>query len=184
MSSILKVDTLQKPDGSTPTAADLGIDVDTTGRILQVQQYIINTEQSMSASNNWVSTPLSVSITPQDANSLLIVRTNISVGDTGSSAYAGFRLTRDGSIISDMINSTSGSYKQGTASGGWAGNGNWRDTIPIEYVTTAGSTSATTFAIQASGYAGRTIYFNRGLDTSDGNHVSSVSTIVVYEISQ
>jgi len=34
MASILKVDQLQKPDGSTPTAADLGIDV--AGSVLQV----------------------------------------------------------------------------------------------------------------------------------------------------
>jgi hypothetical protein len=41
MASILKVDTLQKPDGSTPTAADLGIDVSAgdmpAGTIVQTQ---------------------------------------------------------------------------------------------------------------------------------------------------
>jgi hypothetical protein len=41
MSSIIRVDTLQKPDGSTPTAADLGIDVSAgdlpAGTIVQTQ---------------------------------------------------------------------------------------------------------------------------------------------------
>ena len=36
MTSIIKVDTLQKANGATPTAADLGIN--TTGTVLQVKQ--------------------------------------------------------------------------------------------------------------------------------------------------
>ena len=77
MASILKVDQLQKPDGSTPTAADLGIDV--AGSILQVQQgqYGSNENFSVGAGASSVWFGLSGSITTKQANSKLKVEINL-----------------------------------------------------------------------------------------------------------
>ena len=45
MTSILKVDTLQKANGATPTAADLGIN--TTGNVLQVGNAVFTGHMSI-----------------------------------------------------------------------------------------------------------------------------------------
>ena len=47
MTSIIKVDTLQKANGATPTAADLGINV--TGTVLQVVEGSSSTNTQMNS---------------------------------------------------------------------------------------------------------------------------------------
>ena len=78
MASILKVSQLQKPDGSTPTAADLGIDV--AGSVVQVVQNLQAGDISISSSAvndpnsaSWTSTGISASITPKYADSKILV---------------------------------------------------------------------------------------------------------------
>jgi hypothetical protein len=71
MASILKVSQLQKPDGSTPTAADLGIDV--AGTIVQAVTSEIRSNISTS-SNTAVASGLSVAFTPKYSNSKIIVK--------------------------------------------------------------------------------------------------------------
>ena len=70
MTSIIKVDTLQKANGATPTAADLGIN--TTGTVLQVVTANYSTVV-VSDNNTWVDTGLSCAITPTSSNSKIMI---------------------------------------------------------------------------------------------------------------
>ena len=99
MSSIIRVDTLQKPDGSTPTAADLGIDV--AGSVVQVVSSSFG--YAWTTSTSYTDTGLSATITPKNANNKIIVmathpgagiQTPSGVGDR---MY--LRLVRDGSEV-------------------------------------------------------------------------------------
>ena len=66
MSSILKVDQIQLTNGNTPTAGDLGLN--TTGSVLQTLNNTL-TSQTGTTSTSFVTTGLSVTITPKYANS-------------------------------------------------------------------------------------------------------------------
>jgi hypothetical protein len=70
MTSIIKVDTLQKANGATPTAADLGIN--TSGTVLQVVTANYSTVV-VSDNNTWVDTGLSCAITPTSSNSKIMI---------------------------------------------------------------------------------------------------------------
>ena len=72
MTSIIKVDTLQKANGGTPTAADLGIN--TAGTVLQVVKSPVSDTQitTSSATHNEISTGFRVAITPKSTSSTII----------------------------------------------------------------------------------------------------------------
>ena len=70
MTSIIKVDTLQKANGATPTAADLGINV--AGNVLQTVTHLTD-DQTLTTSTTWADVSgSSVSFTPKFANSKII----------------------------------------------------------------------------------------------------------------
>jgi hypothetical protein len=71
MTSILKVDNIQKANGSVPTAGDLGIN--TTGSVLQMPftQYTSTTTVSTSANTDATVDVLSVNITPKSTSSII-----------------------------------------------------------------------------------------------------------------
>jgi len=70
MASIIKVDQIQTAAGGTPTAADLGINVN--GNTLQVVRDSIASNISTS-STSYVATGHTVTITPKFANSIILV---------------------------------------------------------------------------------------------------------------
>lgn len=77
MASILKVDQIQTPSGTAPTAADLGLDV--AGSVIQVTQGQYGTNENFSVSQN-TSAPwcgLTGSITTKQANSKIKVEINL-----------------------------------------------------------------------------------------------------------
>ena len=72
MTSIIKVDTLQKANGATPTAADLGIN--TTGTVLQVvSNQSISSGWISTSSTSMVSSGITQSITAKSTGSKLRV---------------------------------------------------------------------------------------------------------------
>ena len=70
MTSIIKVDTLQKANGATPTAADLGIN--TTGTLINYSSTQSKNNIS-TTSTSWSSTGLSLTYTPLYSNSKLVI---------------------------------------------------------------------------------------------------------------
>lgn len=84
MSSILKVDQIQLADGSTPTAADLGLNVSNTPlQIIRTSGFSPSAITTTSTSYN--STGISVTITPKEIGSkiLIDVLVSMSVKSTG-----------------------------------------------------------------------------------------------------
>ena len=112
MASILKVDTLQKPDGSTPTAADLGIDV--AGSVVQVVTSS-NTTPVSNTSNDFIATGWNFSITPKHSTSKVKVDVNI-YGAASKASYVSFQIFRSingGAYTLVSPISTEGSYNTG-----------------------------------------------------------------------
>lgn len=70
MTGILKVDTIQKNNGATPTARDLGLNIN--GSVLQVVQATTTTQVS-TTSSSYVSTGFSASITPSSTSSKILI---------------------------------------------------------------------------------------------------------------
>ena len=92
MASILKVDQLQKPDGSTPTAADLGIDV--AGSVVQVvtKQYtganpISTSIDAVSDNHGSWPTIFDFQFTPKSSNSVLVVTATCNIRSFADSNY-------------------------------------------------------------------------------------------------
>ena len=71
MTSTLKVDQIQLADGSTPTAADLGLNV--TGSVLSISQVTLNQGQTISATSYAPVTGSSITITPKSSSSKMLI---------------------------------------------------------------------------------------------------------------
>jgi len=74
MTSILKVDNIQKANGSTPTAGDLGIN--TTGSVLDVYQDTSITQSGANNTTSYNSTGLFLTITPKSSSSKFLLSFN------------------------------------------------------------------------------------------------------------
>ena len=73
MASIIKVDTIQKPDGTAPSADDLGVNV--AGNILQVDHDIIYTSHAVNT-DSWAYANVGVELTAKKDNSKFLVVIN------------------------------------------------------------------------------------------------------------
>ena len=108
MSSIIKVDQIQKANGATPTAADLGINV--TGTVLQYQ-YKDGIQASGSGSFSTSATTLVdftdhyVDITPTSASSILVWKAKFIANSNVQSGYARFAV-RDTNANSQWSSNT------------------------------------------------------------------------------
>ena len=76
MSSIIKVDAIQKADGTTPTAGDLGLNI--TGTVLQVAQTQTETKTYASTAGS-PSSAVDILVTPKRAGSSFIVDSAVTV---------------------------------------------------------------------------------------------------------
>jgi len=80
MSGILKVDQIQLRDGSTPSAADLGIDI--SGTVLQVANTISKTGSQHTTTTAYTDTNMTVTITPKAIGSKLLISFGFAYGNT------------------------------------------------------------------------------------------------------
>ena len=102
MTSIIKVDTLQKANGGTPTAADLGIN--TTGTVLQVQHNIFNGNAGASTTT-YVSFGRYIDITPKYANSRIVITwSGTAYAHSNSNGYFTIFRTLSGGSATNMYN--------------------------------------------------------------------------------
>ena len=163
MTSIIKVDTLQKANGATPTAADLGIN--TTGSVLQVVNGTITGNVGITTSSRV--DVLSLSITPKFSSSKILVAVNLSdVGQNNvSSSYGRFTLLRN---TTDLIRIGGQiGYTGNTASNSVA-------SCSTSYLDSPSTTSSVTYKIQGQSVT------NSG--TIEVGASSSISTITLMEI--
>lgn len=192
MTSILKVDTIQKPDGTAPSASELGIvsspltssDMP-AGSVLQVKQTVLTTAHSYSGVSGWTDI-MTVSITPKRSTSKFLITSTIQWGGNGANAYdAGFGLFRDSTQIA--LPSSYGSrmpvlmphgfrnitqYEQASASG--------------QYLDSPNTSSTIVYKIQRRSNSGNGVhYINRtGSDANNFGDSRSISTLTVMEIAQ
>ena len=170
MSSTLKVNAIQLPDGTQPTAADLGLNV--TGSVLQTKYSTIGSATQFSSSSWTDATDFSVTITPQSTSSLIrimIFSKTICNNSSSNSAHT-YRLLRGSTEIDRSTYSFYLNRSDYTA-----------DSYPnfnTDVIDTPSTTSATTYKLQGRIYGGTDADWTIG-STNGG---SGRGVIVVQEI--
>ena len=168
MTSIIKVDTLQKANGSTPTAADLGIN--TTGNVIHTEMFT-NAEDQDVQTNTWTEV-WTFSYTPKLTNSKLIFSSSLDLRgfrSTGGDARFDYRIYTGGNL--QFYRSNLGHYDYG-GTGAWH-KGNFVDNC--QYINTNGN--AVTWVLNTRAGSSSGVRFN---EISAG--VNPNSTCVVTEI--
>jgi len=169
MTSILKVATIQKTNGSAPTLADLSISH--AGSVLQVvhDKTIV---QVTTNSTSYTSTTLSATITPKFSNSKILVNAFIHCKLRGDHDHGmGFKATRaiSGGATSDAWTGAV-SYEEYMymSTGGTSSDlFDIRGRRPMSFLDTPSTTSACTYLFYYRSY--RT-------DLNNGNYVQSDGT--------
>ncbi len=185
MTGILKVDTIQKNNGATPTASDLGLNI--SGNIVQTVQ-VKKTDTSVISGSSYSAVPgLNITITPKYTNSQFLISLTLSALPT-SPGYHGAvaRLVRNGTalILSDATDrpqTTFSLYRDADS------DGNTIKLYNYNYIDSISSPAGTsiTYGIQVADLnsASEPIYINRSQTDSTGSvHPRATSTIIVMEI--
>ena len=154
MTSIIKVDTLQKANGATPTAADLGIN--TTGNVLQVVHNQSTASYTSGGGESSFSNVLAQSITPTSTSSKIKITVCgvYYVNNTASFVNHRFRVLRDGAGLSDY----NGAQDSGTAQYLQYRTSAVNNHIPVPFnftwINSPNTTSSTTYTLQFLAAAG------------------------------
>ena len=172
MASKLRVDSILPVDGA-PTSGG--------GGIIQVVQTVSkeHEEQSGGGVSSFNDIPgMSVSITPKFSTSKILIRYAVNIGQNNHSGNGFIRVLKDGNTMSDFLD-TEGTVANGDVfhrMGSQYEIGNY----VVEFLDTAGGTSAITYKLQWSIESGRTVYLNRRGGSAE---YGTVSTITVMEVS-
>lgn len=195
MSSIIKVDQIQLADGSTPTASDLGVSVNSadlpSGSILQVKSSTLTAPRSVATTWGFTKlTGLEVSITPKSTSSHFLLCARVSGGQYYFST--GYKFYRDDVNISDALADTSGSrtsvaFGKTVHSGGTTYSTFDIETLAMDYLDTDTASDTTTpieFSIYAAPYSSTyPLTVNYGYDNADdSSRIRTISTFTVMEI--
>jgi hypothetical protein len=147
------------------------------GKILQVLQTTKVDSFSTTSSSNVDITGYSVSITPTSATSKILVMCQIAVGHSAGGANCFLTLVRDST---DLFVTTAGTQTLGTIE--WNNQSAFAEystiPLPIIYLDSPATTSATTYKVQTSTSTG-TQYINR----SGVGALAGTSSITVMEVS-
>jgi len=178
----IKVDTIQKTNGSAPTLADLSINH--AGSVLQVVQ-TVKTDAYETSSTGPLDIPgLSVAITPKFATSKILIMFNVHINGhdagTGLQLYRGSTAIATADAASNRMRYTAiGIYAPSTGNEQYAGA-----LISHTILDSPATTSATTYKLQgqtlSNGFRVNMTRYN----TDNGNASRGVSTITVMEIAQ
>lgn len=170
MTSIIKVDQIQKTDGSAFSF----------GGVVAVYKAFSNTMQTITSTSLTNITDLSITMTPKDANNLLVMQSVVS-----SSLYYVNSLTilKDGAktVTTTQTNDneadTHVTYYEGAASTGYI------MPIPVMHYETAGSTSSRTYTVAAtSGWSGGA--YSMMINNRPGSDMAATSWFTIMEIAQ
>jgi trimeric autotransporter adhesin len=150
------------------------------GKVLQVVQGT-KTDTTSTTSQTFVTTNLSVSITPSSTNSKILVWVMGSFGLDPSSSNVYASLYRDSTAI---IQGDTASNRPRITTMNYVGNTNFGGGASIVYLDSPASTSALTYALYFRSSEGGTVYLNRTAGDNDATTYSprSASTIVAMEI--
>jgi hypothetical protein len=153
------------------------------GKVLQVVSATKTDTQAFSSSTFSDITGLSVSITPSSTSSKILVFGYAMVAWDGSLSKIAINLLRDSTNI--LLGDTAGSRirTSGFTYLGIACNGTF--SLPVNFLDSPNTTSATTYKIQASALDNSgNVYINRSfVDTDNATFARTASTITAMEIS-
>jgi hypothetical protein len=181
---LTRIKSLGITDG-TITAADFASGVG--GKVLQVVSTTKTDTFSVAGTTSLVDvTGLSVSITPSSASNKILITGFIgsAIGPSGNQTF--FHLLRNSTEIAKGDTSGSRKFAHTTAVGNAETLATWVLTpIPLQYLDSPSTTSATTYKIQLGGATtDNTHYVNRSIRDSENTYFDGriVSTITVMEI--
>jgi hypothetical protein len=188
MTSILKVDNIQKANGSTPTASDLGIN--TTGSVLQIQSTAKTNQSNINANINvgFASYPviMSVNITPTSSSSKILINYLISgSADNSIHMVSTIRRTVGGVVTHPALGDAASGFER--ASTGTRGIGSNTYAVAqqgFQFLDSPSTTSQITYDIVGASESANTWHINsNGENTSSGSWSTRfVSTVTVTEI--
>jgi len=185
MTSILKVDNIQKANGSVPKASDLGIN--TTGSVLQVVSTTKTDTYSATVAAGAASDlipGLTATITPSSTNSKVLVTLVLNaVFNTTAGQNMHSILFRDTTALG--IGDAAGSRSRVTSSTQNASSATSTNLFTISFLDSPATTSAITYGVKVrlEFSASRVIYINRTeTDTDNVYFARKASTITVQEI--
>ena len=183
--------TLTLPDeaGTVLTSAGVPASAMPAGSVLQVVSFTKTDTTSGTnrmSENSWV-TALSVSITPTNATSKILVIANVNLGGlsvSGDSAIV-MRMARGSTAI--CVGDAIGNRRQTSAGPDWPARSDMQLNYGVSFLDTPNTTSSTTYNIQPAirGVGTGTWYLNRSVDWSGNNtteFATNASTITVMEI--
>ena len=180
MTSTLKVDQIQLADGSTPTAGDLGLN--TNGNIVAVYNAISTSQNQTISSNTLVNiTGLSITMTPKNANNLLVLEAVIQNTKTYVSSYA---FLKDGAKTAPATNGSNIAISnvQLTSYLGFATNQQgYVDNTPLMHYENVGDTSQRTYTVACACRWSNTAYTMR-VNSRDSNDMGAYSYFRIMEI--
>lgn len=158
------------------------------GKILQVVSSTKTDIASgtVTSTSDWTGHNLTVSITPSSSSNKILITGFISIGfDTSENIW--YRLLKGGSELTGSIGNQVGSNRRRATAGGYFKGGNWAIlTVAINYLDTAGSTSALTYtpAFNQFSSSNKTLYVNSTAGQTDSaSYPTLVSTMTAMEVS-
>jgi hypothetical protein len=159
-----------------------------SGTIKQVLSIAMTATASYSTSNTQVATPLTLTITPSSTSSRIFITGRIAASGSGGFTGGGFTLFRNSTNLNNASNGTSGSNSgqmmafwnpADVQSSGLASNDNAMTQIPISFIDSPATTSATTYTVYATGVGGAA---NVLVNTAKSDSMRSSSQLIVMEI--
>ena len=181
MASKLRVDSILPVDGA-PSGGG--------GGIIQVVSSTINNQPSQDnlvRTSDWTGHGLSVTITPKFSTSKIHITGYMSLG-FATSENIFYKLFKGGSVLTGAIGDQLGSGRSRATAATYFKGDEWATiALPINYLDTAGSTSALTYTIAlnlSSASTGKTIYVNRPASSTDNaSYPTLISTMTAMEVS-
>ena len=157
------------------------------GKILQVVSSTKTDIASgtVTSTSDWTGHNLTVSITPSSSSNKILITGFISIGfDTSENIW--YRLFKGGSELTGSIGNQVGSNRRRATAGSYFKGDNWAISIvTINYLDTAGSTSALTYtpAFNQFSDSNKTLYVNSTAGQTDSaSYPTLVSTMTAMEV--
>lgn len=161
MSSIIRVDTIQKANGDTPAPVDVGLNI--TGNVLNLDFSYLTTSLTINTTS-WTDVPgASMTITPTATTSSILIEffANAYVGNNESSTVWSsiqFRILRDGSTVLTAPNPNTTDYHIAQFGGD---NNRMMGTFGFAQIDSPSTTSSTTYKVQCFRNGSQSQYVNR-----------------------
>ena len=177
-------DTITLPTGKKIVGTDAG-SIAAPGHIIQVQS-AAKRDTFAHATSTFTDIGLTITITPEQSNSHIMIVASVAGGSQTSSATT-LRLLRDGTVILPDNPTSPGNRQVGMYDMYTAGNQYNVNSYSFTFVDTGrtAGTSAITYKFQVKTHQSGPVYINRsGNDSNVSNYVRSTSHIQLLEIAQ